>query len=600
MNKDLNPLSDFETHTVYHVLVAFQYSEDAYSYDFSQELGVNGTKFNAGCGSGMVLVNELKDSNISLKSATTTWSFFSPVDHRTSSYTGTIEVADRSGFYFTQCVNEFTKDLGMSITHLTFAWIPVFIGMKTNSNAPEIIQPNPMFFHVASFAQNVTAIDGRSYYFDIVSCYNSHGMSPQFSQLNQLTINHKDGNTINTIPAPVAPSTGIKSTMEEDAAKLRARQSRLQKNKYMKTIMDVCKSMEAVINDQKNDHKRQLQRFMSLIRNDYAEKITDVRRDDPLPIDYAINVSDYYKNKKIDNLNLPFEQFEIDQSNFGISSITLPQSHSIQSAISQIMKMSKDVGKDHAKTPTKTFKVTTVTKRKCDGKYLIHTNVNDYISPYNGEVENGAPNTGPGNGVVSAPIEYTYQDLGGSLSEDNTISSITYSSTPTYTLKPAEVVSDAPDTQAVLADREHITLKRKSDYASFFENPFSGIKSLRGIMTDNGLQNSEAAEAISSFNPAQQTLYTLNVVGNPHLLSDINRNPQAVIDVQPANAIIYKNVEFEPMYVKLKVYLAGDRLVRTNGSFYYEGMLHIYKIVNMFTPGYFAQIVHCARTNEKM
>lgn len=600
MNKDLNPLSDLETYTTYHILVAFQYSEDAYSYNYRQEFGKNGTRFNAGCGEGMVLINELKDSNVSVTSASTEWSFFSPTDFRTSSYTGTIHLADRSSFFFTQCVKEFTVDMGMSITHLTFAWIPMFIGRRDASSTDETIRPNPMFFHVSKFSQNVGAIAGRLYMFDIVGCYNSHGLSPQFNQLNHMTLNHKDGNTINSIPTPTAPSSGIKSTMEEDAAKLRARQSRLQKAKYMKNVQDACASLEANLNDQKNDHKRQLQRFMALIRNDYSEKIPEMRRGDPLPIDYGIKVSDYYKNKKLDNMNLPFEQVEVDQSSFGLSTITIPANNTIHNALSTIMRMSKDIGRDHSKLPVKTYKFTTVTKRKCDGKYLIHTNVNDYVSPYNGEPDSDSPDTSPGNGLVSRAIEYTYQDLGGTLSEDNTILGITYTSTPPFSLKPIEIVSDAPDTQAVFGDREPVSLRRASDYSSFFENAYSGIKAFRGNMIDNGLQNSEAAKAIAAFNPHQQTSYTLTVVGNPHLLSDINRNPQDVIDMNPANAIIYKNVEFEPMYIKLKVYLAGDRLVRNQGAFYYEGMLHIYKIVNVFTPGSFTQMVHCARTVEKM
>lgn len=600
MNKNLNPLTEFSSYTTFHILLAFQNSEDAYSYDFDRNFEKNGTIFDSGTGIGLIVLNELVDSSVSVASATTEWSFFSPNDHETSSYSGVMEFADRSGFRFTQSLKNFTEVVGMSITHLTFAWITIFTGIRTPSSPEETVTPKPMFFHVISFDQNISDSTGRAYYFDIVSAYNTHGISQQFSQLNQFTINHKDGNTINSIPTPISPSKGIESTAKEDAKKLISRKTRLQKTKYMKTIDDVAKGMEVALNDQKNNHKRQLQRFMSLIVDDYTEKFSGVKPQIPLPIDYTINIAPYYKDKKIDNINLPFEQFEIDQNVFGISSMTFPSSYSLHRALSVAMKMSKDVGKDHLNIPTRTYKFTTVSKRKPDGNYLIHTNVNDFISPYNGDDPATDPNTGPGNGIIDQPIEYTYQDIGGTLADDNSVYSITYSAIPNIQLMPLEIASDAQDAQAVLGDREAMTNQRVTPYASFFENASSGIRALRGLMVDNGVQNPEAAAAISAFNPTQQIKYTLGVIGNPHLLSDINRNPQAVISGLSEGAIIYKNVEYEPMYLKLKIYLAGEQLIRDTGTFYYDGFLHIYKITNIFTPGQFSQKIYCARTNDKM
>lgn len=599
MTKDLNPLSELASYTVYHILVAFEYSEDAYRFNYKQEFGNTGYTFKSGCGKAVIIMNELKSDDIALKSATTTWNFYSPVDSKTTSYDGTIELVDRSGFKLTQALDNITKSFSTSITHLTFAWLPIFVGKAPRSQDTKILSPNPMFFHVYNSTQSLTAISGRIYCFDIVSAYNTHGLSPQFSQLNQMTINHKDSNTYNTIFAPTAASSGLKSTKEEDSNKLVARNNRLKKFQYMKTINDVCKSFELGLNAQTTDHKAQIQKFLSILRDDYTEKIKQVTEYKQLPIDYTINVSDYYKNKKIDNLNLPFEQTSISQDDYGISSLTFPNYFSIHSALSSIMKMSKDVGKDHATIPTRTYKFTTVTKRKCDNKYLIHTNINDFISPYNGEASD-SPNTGPGNGVVSNVIEYTYQDVDAKKSNDNNIKGITYYVSPTPSFEAIESLSEEADTQAIYGDQESITLRRKSDFVDFFKNAFSGNKVMRGITEINGLQNAQAAAAIASFVPSQQTLYTLDVVGNPNLLSDINRNPQAVIDNDPANALIYKNVEYEPMYLKLKVYIIGDSKNKPTVPFYYDGMLHIYKIKNIFTPGYFRQYIYCSRTSENM
>lgn len=598
MNKDLNPLSDFTSYSTYHIILAFRYSEDAYAFNYNQIIGSCGTILKGGSGVGMVIANEVDDTNISLTSAVTTWSFFSPVNSRTSSYEGTLEITDRSGFYFTEIISRFTKELNMSMNHLTFAWVPVFVGK--NNGKTEVIRANPMFFFVTNYSHGITATVGRTHYFNIVSAYNTHGLSPQFNTAVQLTVNNREANTINTIPTPTAASTGIVSTMEEDKNKLKARQDRLQKNKYMKTIGDFCSSLEACLNEQKNDHKLQLQKFMGLVRADFTNKIKIEGQRNPLPIDYKINVSDYYKDKKIDNLNLPFEQYEIDQGAFGLSSITFPINYNIHLAIADVMKMSKDIGRDHAKLPATTFKYTTATKRKSDGKYLIHTNVNEYISPYNGEVAE-APNTGPGKGLVDSNkiIEYTYQDISGNLREDTNVISITYTVVPTFGVTPRETVPDEPDTEAIFVEREPVTLRRGSTYADFFQNSFSGMNSILGLSSNNGLQNSQAATSISSFAIRQPIVYGVNVIGNPNLLSDINRNPNDVISNSSGNALIYKNTEYEPMYLKLKIYLAGDTLEPTSAAYHYDGYLHIYEITNIFTPGSFTQVIRCARTNER-
>lgn len=610
MTPDLNPLNELVTHSVYHILIGFQYSEDAYNFDLDKDIGPTGTEFKSGCGSALVFANESKGTECVIKSAQTVWSFFSDISHRTSSYDGKMEFVDRSGFFFTGNVQSFLNRLDMSLNHLTFMWVPVFYGTKDSRRGATVVKPKPMFFHVAKFTQNTSPLSGRLYYFDIVSCYNSHGLSPQFSIIQQNTVSSAESNAINSKPKPIEASSGIKSTRKEDAQKLKARESRLQKVKYMKTIADFCAGFSASLNDQKNQHKRQLQQFMSLIRDDYSDKILDIKKEQPLPIDYTIKVSDYYKSKTIDNRNLPFEQYEIDQSTPGISSITFPPSSSIQAAISLVMKMSNEIGIDHTKKPTRTYKITTVTSRKCDGNYLIHTNVNDYISPYNGEPSvKGflgkvipSVNTGPGEGAVDKPIEYTYQDKNGMLSSDTTITSITYSTSPVFAISTSEVVNDDVDSQSVYGDREVVSANRGASGSEFFRDAFSGLRTVRGLMTDNGLQNPIAAAAISNFSPTQQTTYTIRVLGNPHLLSDLNRNPNDVIAGKEGSPIIYKFVEYEPMYMKLKIYISNAEMKKKKkiSAFYYDGYLHMHRIVSEFNAGSFMQTIYCSRTNENV
>ena len=149
------------------------------------------------------------------------------------------------------------------------------------------------------------------------------------------------------------------------------------------------------------------------------------------------------------------------------------------------------------------------------------------------------------------------------------------------------------------------TSTREIDGVDYFRNTFSGLKLARGMLRDNGLQNSEAAAMLSNFNPVQPTSYILRTVGNPHLLSDINRNPQEVIDDIDSTPLLYKFSEYEPMYLKLRIHLKGDRgkekkAPNDSPTYYYEDYLHIYKIVNHYTSGEFIQLLFTGTTNERL
>lgn len=598
-NIELNPLSKLKNRTQKHILIAFQYSADAYSYKFDYNIADVGTPISCPCGSAIVVVNEIKNTVVTISNAVTIWNFFSPVNHRTISYNGEMEIVDRSAFYFNQILTKFTKDLSLSLSHLTFMWVTVFTGVD-ESDSVKVVTSTPLYFHSTNFVQDASNAFGRSYNLDFVSCHGTHALSPQFSSIIQNTVTNKEANTVNTLPMTYAPSTGLKPLREEDASKLSPRKDRINKTKYMKTIGDFCDRFEYTLSNQAKPHKKQLQEFMGIIRSDYATKVKKLHIEDELPIVYKIKVDDYYKDKQLNNRNLPFEQYEINESINGLSSISFPLGISLQSAIGQVMRMSKEVGNDHTKIPYNTYKIVSTTNRECDGKYHVYTKIKKYIAPYNSD---SGVNTGPGNNVVVKPLEFTFQDPEA---EDNNLLALTYGATTNTELTPVENVSDDEDTQAVYADREMLTSQRKISDASFFENSYSGQRIARGIFTDNGLQNSEAASKISNYSPTQRTAYTLSIIGNPNLLSDLNRNPQEVIDDTHTNAILYKFSEYEPMYLKLKIFLEGDRRterpkeVDDSTIYMYENYLHIYKVVNLFDGGEFMQILYCGRTNEKL
>lgn len=428
---------------------------------------------------------------------------------------------------------------------------------------------------------------------DVVACYNTHGTSPQFSSIQQNTVS--SNNKINTLPAPRNPSSGIRSTKQEDSAKLSIRAVSNQTAGTMKTIKQFCDSFKYSLNNQTKPHKLQLQKFMNIIYDDYTDKISSVEETDELPLEYNISVDSYYKDKKIDNRNLPFEQTSQDQRESGVASITFPPTYNIHSAISQVMKMSKDIGNDHAvEDSIDTFKITTSSSRKCNGNYLINTKINKYKSPYNSI--NGE-NTGPGDNLITGDgIYYKYQDESD---RPTTLMNITYSVVPQFQVNSIIKVGNTDDSQAIYGDREQPTSVRyNKESSNFFKNAFSGVNVMRGSMTDIGVQNSQSSAAMTNFNPTQSISYTLNIIGNPHLLGDINRNPLDVINETDVYGQynIYSHVEYSPMYLKLKVTLGAEH--SQSSIFYYDGFLHIYSIVTTFLGGGFTQLLHCSRMEE--
>ncbi len=599
----LHPLASYKNYTIKHILVAFEFSDDAYSATLTPDIGGSGTRIsqNGWCGGAIVLVNEFTDLSVSVAYCETVWSYFSPLSTKTSSYVGKMSIEDISGFMFANTLKEFADQLNTSIHHLTIAWVPVFIGDGI-LRVEDSISPNPLFFHMTKFTQDVTGVVGRKYIFDFVACYNTHGLLPQYSRLYQSTLTNRDSNLTNTLPTPINGSSGIKSTRKEDSDKLNARRARLDKVKLMPTIGALMKSLEEVLDSQKLPNKKQVQAISSIFRDEYTKKLKEDKQSEVIPIDYMVDVEDYYKKMEINNRNLPFEQYELDQSLVGISSLTLPMGSTPISAINTIMKMSKSVAEDHRKDPATIYRITTSTNRACAGNYKINIKIRKATSPFN---SNDNKDTGPGVSVVDndvGVIEYIYDN---SDPRDNNVTAISFASSPKIKFTALESVQDEPDSKDVFGNREPVTSSRFSSVLKFFREGFSGFSPILNIFNNNGLEDSNAAATLSGFNETQQTSYVLTVTGNPHIINDINRNPYDVIydkqskqkTQEKGTYLIYKNIETDPMYVKLKLFNSVNK--NTDGYFY-DGYMHLYKIESIFTPGVVLQYLHCGRTDETL
>lgn len=592
---DQNPLNRYEQKTAFHILVGFEFSTAAYKFDYRSNVGKVGESVSADCGTAKVFMNELKDSSVQLDRASTIWDFYSTRSPMSNDYVGNIELLDRSGTKFDDTMKSLIGEVETSLFHITFMWVTAF-RVKRDGKPTENLYSAPMYFHVSNEVHDVNADLGRSYFFDIVSCYNTHARSTQFLNITGNTITHKDGATINTIPTPVAGGGGIISNLAETSAKFSPRKDRLDKSKVMKTMEDFCQSFELCLMEARKKHKNQLQEYLSLTRNnDYVKKLDGINDiTDPM-VEYVIKCDPYYKGKKIDNRNLPFEQYEVDQNIAGISSITFPFGSNIHSALYQVFKSSKDIAADHASPiGCNTFKFVTATERKCNSKYKIHTNIYKYKSPYNSE---GA-NTGPGDGVVDKPLEFTYQEV--EKKKDTNVMSITIGKQPAINFLPIEKTAKEDESDVVFGDRELQSVNREIKGINFFEYGYTGIRNARGILTDNGLEDSETASHLTNYSPTQQITYTITIVGNPDLYSDINRNPDHVIEHVEGNPVIYKFTEYEPMYIKLKIYLGGDQRNSDTGVYYFDNYVHLYRVENIFTGGGdFIQRLHCGRTDTK-
>lgn len=620
LTPDLNPLNSLKQHTVFHILVAFEYAEDAYTSRISSDIGEQGHILNANTiggrcgGKAIVIINEFVSEQARINTVKTNWSFFSPASALTSSYTGTMEVTDRSGFLFTESLSKLiyneswldifgfnNPEIDVSLHHLTFAWVPVFVGTYADSGQKENIYVNPLYFNVTKFTQGVTAVVGRTYIMDFVSCYNTFGTGPQFSRIAQNTVTTAAGSTINTVPTEFTDAERLQPIRVQDSKKIEKRKRRLDKTTYMRTIGDACEGFQLALNAQTRTHKSQVQKFLEIVQDDYKSGTVTPKSSEKIPLKYSINVDNYYKSLELDNRNLPFEQYEQDQNVPGVSSITFPSSYDISSALFQIMRMSKKVGRDFIETPTNVFKITTTTNHGCDNTYSINVKINKYISPYNSK--NGV-NTGPGTSPVvnGKVIEYTYQDIDAA---DVNVNAISYAAIPFVATVPYDEVDSKQGYTAIYGDREPVSAWRTNGVSgNFFENAFSGLKGTKGLLFDNALENSEIASNITNFNPYQHIRYAISVMGNPFLLNDINRNPLDVIDENSnvGNYVIYKNIEYDPMYIKLKIYLAGDTRseISEDATFYYEDYLHVTDIETVITSGAFTQTIYCTRTEEKL
>lgn len=612
--EEQNPLSRFQSYDIKHILIGFRFSEDACAFDIKGDVGVTGsTVTGPACkGPGIVVINELEDPTFVMYSAETVWDYFSSARATTGSYVGYMNIQDRVGMLFAQRLRKYCEQLGMALGHITFAWKTFYIG-NLSDGSKEIVTTNPMIFHITDFMQSLSAQDGRTYIMTFSSSYNTFGQMPQFSKMFQTTLTHADGNAQKEIPGTTSAGSGLVSREQEDAIKEKARKIRQDKTKPMKTLQDVFNSLQTEMTEQGYPHKTQIQEWQTTIRDDYTKKLIPPKQYLPeLPIKYTVTLEDKYTTYKIDNRNMPFEQPEQDQRLEGIRAIPFHYGTDMPNAIDTIMLMSRAVGKDYQGATPYGYRSTVTALRGCNGAYNVHTNINSYKIPIN-RVD--GPDTGPGDGVIGGPLEYVYQD---SEQKGRDIISIMYRSNVTPIQRNLEEATEGEDDIGVVyGNREPISIQRMPQVGDdFFTSGYSGNRGAVGLMEINGLESADMASVVkSNLVPSlvkQTTSYQILVVGNPYIVNDLNRNPMDVRDgigelgsrKSRWNYILYDKPEYEPMYLKLTVFMRPEGMLsgetQVDQTYFYSGYLHITRVTTSYVMGSFTQMIEAVRTEDSI
>ncbi len=598
-----NPLNRFNTSTFKHMLVAFKYTEDAEQTNISPSLGSVGSTFTGkgAKGPGIVIVNEFDMSDFIIYSAKWSLDFYGTLTKTCASCVGTLEITDRTGLHFIDFMKTtVVPKLGVSQGHIVFALRTFFIGSNDDQANNDVIMGNPLLFNMVSCVDNLSFDAGRFYTMAFVGASTTMGQLNQFSKIYQMTITHSDGNLHKEVPQPKIATCSLGSRQEEDALQDASRKIRIDKSKPMKNLKEVFDAFAVELNQQKFTHAAQVQSWLSHVRNNYIPKMPPPIQTKlgGLPIDFFVHLDDVYKDYDVDNRNLPFEQPEQDQNKKGIRSIPVRTSTDVPVQVEKLMKLSRKIGQDAESDDPHIFKTIIAVKKNNNDRYEIHIVIKKIEVPRN-KIN---VNTGPGESPLY-PLEFVYQDP---TDLDRDIISIQIRGATDVGLKVLEKQSLPTESLVVYGDREQITAERLPS-EQFFQVQYSGLRAMVNPYENYGLESGVDASKIDDtidVDLLQSTNYELTINGNPYLMFDTNRLPSDVINNKVGTAHYYKFPEYDPMYVKLIIYLKPHAALgitpndKVNNRFFFQNYYHLYKVINTFENGIFLQQLGLLRGDE--
>jgi len=607
MSNPKNIFDQYETLNTKHLLLAWKYTEDACKTKVPT-MGIGGPgsqlpKTHCQGGKAIVIVNELVDPRYFINHVSWTFSYYSPIETSSTSMLGNIQIASQINYEFPTFIKNVTSELDMCATHITWWLRTCFIGSRADGGQ-DYHFAKPLMFHAADNFYNIANEKSHIYGMNFMATYNTFGQLTNFSGIHQLTITHKDGALHKEIPKPEAPNCEILTRAAEDAAKAEARDKRLEKSKPMKTLKDIFEALELELKEQRFAHKRQLQEWLTNVRDDYVKKIDEPvqKKGEELPLDYLIAVGDA-ADGPVDNRNMPFEQPEQGQDKPGIRSITLPPGLNIISAVDYLMKYSKRMGIVSADGGT--WKTNLCIVRRCGGKYDCFININGAEIAKNGlEMD-----TGPGKSAVGQPLEFNFslEGMGYGNKDDLDITNFQVSSISDHGWAVMEEQVEEDEAEVNYGSREQMTFERIPD-KKYFWSQFSGIRGLSSPK-NYGLESAEDAAKIDmSFHALKRSQTSRNVMrirGNFELYSDLCRNPWKVKNSDEDLPLLYKFPERYPIYMKVNIKLTreggllGQQDVPGDQEyFYHQKHYHATTITSVIQGSDFYQLINLARADD--
>jgi hypothetical protein len=601
-----NPLNSGTSSSHRHILIAFEYAEDAVLLkEFDPGSATVGEPLNNKkiTGKNVVVVNELNDPRFSIQEAVWDFDYGPSIGISTTASVGKIVVSDRRSpyaflnFLYDDVVYKFFNTTNKtSLSQVTFVLKTIF-SINTRDGSIETIMPAPFYFNVESIesVQSVASETPSNHILKVIGVSNSLGLLPAFSELNQFTITHKDGNIHDRVASSGFSGGGSLSTRSEGNASNRsARKERLDLSKPMSTLQDLFEGFEADLNQQRYAHKGQLQKWIREIRSDTTvDKIIIAPEqakgpdDDELPITFKIDLDPTYKNYPVDNRNMPFEQPDVIQGNKGIAVFPIISGTSVHSAIGKLMMLSKSIGLDATKAYPTIFKVA-ITAIRGKEKYEINIKIRKYEIPYNPTEDDFIDRYNTGPGTAKNPLEFNINGV----KEKRNVDIVAFKSNITYRTDDVMLEQQNETTAGagvVFADREQATSERHPKLG-FYETLYSGLRNLVAPHSIDGLESAQRAgdiynlQGVSSY--GQNAEYELIIHGNPNLLSDINRNPIDVVNDIDGVFNYYPKPEVDPMYVKLTIFekSAIDEADINDAPpvFYFDDFYHMVRVVNVF------------------
>lgn len=607
-----NAINGAKSATIQHVLVAFQYTQDAVATMVGPEIGKTGTTgTGSSCGGKYVVIsNSFMDAENIIAEAIMDWKYFSPLSPRTTSYSGKIIMNDVSGGLFAERLRQFASTIDVAIPHLAVVWRTVFV---YSDGTQQYVQLNPLIVHIINFGQSMDDLNGKEYHVNWVAAYNTLAQLPNYAKMYSSTISKISSSTVpQTNSTPIVDAISTKDLSE---ALNPTRQARLDAVSPMRTIGEMVDALEAQLNSQTRPHEAGLQNIISTIREGYGNKIKrpQQRKAQELPLRYTIRMSDEYRVLPVDNRNLPFEQAVPLQTEPGVTSITMPLGSTYYDALNTIMTMSKTIGTEHGATSEFiTYKINCASAIECDGKYHFVMDVSRYPRYDLLPVEFGSSQPPKETSFVGNinPLHLTFQSLRSQtdvIPPDVDIISITYSGATRYELDALEQDSDEQESIsfAVAGDRELQTYERVSAI-DFFKSGFSGVRTSRHPFDINGLESSSLAGNIDINAELRDTIYRIEIRGNPNFLSDLNVSPLQAASVGPEwNYTFYEKCHLLPMYLRTTIFIEphtglGNQTNKREfpNRYYYDGFLHIISVRTRIVAGLMTHVITCTRSEN--